>query len=63
METRDKETLAHVQGKQEVMGMSTGGEMVLLLYLSKLGRGAGLLWACRVCFRKNIATYLVCLSC
>ncbi|RMC15361.1 hypothetical protein DUI87_07552 [Hirundo rustica rustica] len=45
METRDKEMLAHVQGKQEVMGMSTGRE-ILLLCLSKLGRGAGLSWAC-----------------
>lgn len=41
METRDKEDLAHVQGKQEVMGMSAGGEMVLPLCLSERGRGSG----------------------
>lgn len=63
METRDKKTLAHIQGKQEVMGMATGGEMVFLLCLSKLGRRAGLFWACRICFRIKIATHLLYLSC
>lgn len=35
LKSRDKETVTHVQGKQEVMSMSRGREMVLLLCLSE----------------------------